>query len=68
MAGKGREGSALLLGRCLRKSTPDQRIWGKGGEKQLLFTSLFQFFTLAWVRSEVYRLDRGLVIDCVLSS
>lgn len=35
------------------------------GEKQLLFASLFQFFTLAWVRSEV---DRGLVIDCVLSS
>jgi len=35
------------------KSTPDQRVWGKGAENQLRYASLSQFFTLAWVRSEV---------------
>lgn len=68
MAGKGQEGSALLFGRCLHKFTPDWRIWGKGGEKQLVFTSVFQFFTRARVSSEVYWLDRGAAIDCVVSS
>lgn len=68
-AGKGREGAALLFGRCLRKFPADPWIWGKGGgEKQLVFAWLFQFFTPAWVRSVGWIGDgaRGCIVVSIL--
>lgn len=34
----------LLFGSCLWNLTPEQRIWGRNGQNQLLWTSLSQFF------------------------
>lgn len=68
LEGPGKVGRDLLssLGDACTNSHQISRFRARGGENQLLFTSLFQFFTLAWVRSVGWIGDRLCTVALAL--